>query len=89
VAKAHILQEAAGIHRNYSGRIMAALVPGRRGRSISALRSQRTTNCEKPFRKRLIPSIDSLGSDPQWSTDRQPLYAAIQWLRNKFQNARE
>ena len=40
-------------------------------------------HCEKPFRKRLIPPINPLGSYPQWFTDRHPVYAAIQWLRNK------
>ena len=46
-------------------------------------------HCEKPFRKRMIPPINPLGSYPRWFTDRQPAYAAIQWFRNKFQNARE
>jgi Type IV secretion-system coupling protein DNA-binding domain len=45
-------------------------------------------HCEKPFRKRLIPPISPLGSYPRWFTDRHPAYAAIQWLRNKFQTAR-
>jgi hypothetical protein len=46
-------------------------------------------HCEKSFRKRMIPPISPLGSYPRWFTDRHPGYTAIQWLRNKFQNARQ
>jgi hypothetical protein len=41
--------------------------------------------CEKPFRKRLIPPIHSDGSYPRWFTNQRPEYAAIQWLRSRFQ----
>jgi type IV secretory pathway TraG/TraD family ATPase VirD4 len=42
-------------------------------------------HCEKPFRKRLIPPIHSDGSYPRWFTNQRPEYAAIQWLRSRFQ----
>ena len=42
-------------------------------------------HCEKPFRKRLIPPINSDGSYPRWFTSQRPEYAVIEWLRSKFQ----
>jgi len=41
-------------------------------------------HCERPFRKRLIPPINSDGTFPKWFTHLRPDYAALQWLRQKL-----
>jgi hypothetical protein len=42
-------------------------------------------HCEKSFRKRLIPPIRPDGTFQSWFTRLRPEYAALQWLRSKFQ----
>jgi hypothetical protein len=42
-------------------------------------------HCERPFRKRLIPPIKPDGTFQSWFTRLRPEYAALQWLRSKFQ----
>jgi hypothetical protein len=44
-------------------------------------------HCEKPFRERLIPPINSDGSYPPWFTSQRPECAAIEWLRSKLQSS--
>ena len=42
-------------------------------------------HCERSFRKRLIPPIRPDGAFQSWFTLLRPEYAALQWLRSKFQ----
>ena len=42
-------------------------------------------HCERSFCKRLIPPIMPDGTFQSWFTRQRPEYAALQWMRSKFQ----